>query len=183
LQSCCRHQTPCKKKPKFLGLGFGIKRLAIPYFRMANCHTIIGAKRFHFRVRDGIGWFTLAMVTKQTGVGRFKTQGSKQRRYYSLSALSLFTLLFILSFFASACRLPLVNSFQASAALGYSLSPWPFACFSEICNVGFSHLKASAVSGRLVAPGVFTLGLSPCACFTQTDWVLYGQASRAISTR
>ena len=35
---------------------------------MANCHTIIGAKRFHFRVRDGIGWFTLAMVTKQTGV-------------------------------------------------------------------------------------------------------------------
>ena len=42
--------------------------MAIPYFRMANCHTIIGAKRFHFRVRDGIGWFTLAMVTKQTGV-------------------------------------------------------------------------------------------------------------------
>ena len=35
---------------------------------MANCHTIIGAKRFHFRVRDGIGWFTFAMVTKQTGV-------------------------------------------------------------------------------------------------------------------
>ena len=35
---------------------------------MANCHTIIGAKRFHFRVRDGIGWFTLAMVTKQFGL-------------------------------------------------------------------------------------------------------------------
>ena len=35
---------------------------------MANCHTIIGAKWFHFRVRDGIGWFTFAMVTKQTGV-------------------------------------------------------------------------------------------------------------------
>ncbi len=35
------------------------------YFHMATCHTIIGAERFHFRVRDGIGWFTLAMVTKQ----------------------------------------------------------------------------------------------------------------------
>ena len=35
---------------------------------MTNCHTIIGAKRFHFRVRDGFGWFTLAMVTKQFGV-------------------------------------------------------------------------------------------------------------------
>ena len=38
------------------------------YFHMATCHTIIGAKRFHFRVRDGIGWFTLAMFTKQTGL-------------------------------------------------------------------------------------------------------------------
>ena len=47
---------------------FWIRRLAIPYFHMANCHTIIGAKRFHFRVRDGFGWFTLAMVTKQFGV-------------------------------------------------------------------------------------------------------------------
>ena len=60
-----------KKKPKHKCLGFNIKRLAIPYFRMANCHTIIGAKRFHFRVRDGIGWFTFAMVTKQTGVVGF----------------------------------------------------------------------------------------------------------------
>jgi hypothetical protein len=57
-----------KKKPKCLDLGLFFKSLAIPYFHMANCHTIIGAKRFHFRVRDGIGWFTLAMVTKQTGV-------------------------------------------------------------------------------------------------------------------
>ena len=49
-------------------MGFLNKSLAIPYFHMANCHTIIGAKWFHFRVRDGIGWFTFAMVTKQTGV-------------------------------------------------------------------------------------------------------------------
>ena len=43
-------------------------RLAIPYFRTAKCRTIIGARRFHFRVRDGSGWFTPAMVTKQFGV-------------------------------------------------------------------------------------------------------------------
>ena len=60
-----------QKKTQALCLGFNIKSLAIPYFRMANCHTIIGAKRFHFRVRDGIGWFTFAMVTKQTGVVGF----------------------------------------------------------------------------------------------------------------
>ena len=47
--------------------GFCFWGLAIPYFHMANCHTIIGTKRFHFRVRDGSGWFTLAMVTKQFG--------------------------------------------------------------------------------------------------------------------
>lgn len=57
-----------KKTQAVVGLGRLVGRLAIPYFRMANCHTIIGAKRFHFRVRDGIGWFTLAMVTKQFGV-------------------------------------------------------------------------------------------------------------------
>ncbi len=60
------HKKPqCSLWPRW---GFVFKRLAIPYFHMANCHTIIGAKRFHFRVRDGIGWFTLAMVTKQFGV-------------------------------------------------------------------------------------------------------------------
>ncbi len=29
-------------------------------------HTIIGAERFHFRVRNGIGWFTLAMAARQS---------------------------------------------------------------------------------------------------------------------
>ena len=29
-------------------------------------HTIIGAKRFHFRVRNGIGWFPLAISARQT---------------------------------------------------------------------------------------------------------------------
>ena len=31
-------------------------------------HTIIGAERFHFRVRNGIGWFTLAIAARQTGM-------------------------------------------------------------------------------------------------------------------
>ncbi len=33
---------------------------------MVNNHTIIGAKRFHFRIRDGIGWFTFAITAKKT---------------------------------------------------------------------------------------------------------------------
>ena len=37
------------------------------YFRMGRPQTIIGAKWFHFRVRDGIGWFTLAMVARKIG--------------------------------------------------------------------------------------------------------------------
>lgn len=31
-----------------------------------NSHTIIGAERFHFRVRNGIGWFPFAMAASQT---------------------------------------------------------------------------------------------------------------------
>ena len=85
-----------KKKPKHCYLGFNIKSLAIPYFRMANCHTIIGAKRFHFRVRDGIWWFTLAMVTKQTGVSVLQPTSLQQVFYEPwlfLASVSLYSLL------------------------------------------------------------------------------------------
>ena len=34
---------------------------------MGKPQTIIGAERFHFRVRDGIGWFPLAMAARQAG--------------------------------------------------------------------------------------------------------------------
>lgn len=34
------------------------------YFHMGKPHTIIGAERFHFRVRNGIGWVTLAIAAK-----------------------------------------------------------------------------------------------------------------------
>jgi hypothetical protein len=62
-----------QKKAQGLWPWAWVWRLAIPYFRTASCRTIIGARRFHFRVRDGSGWFTPAMVTKQFGVpGRGK---------------------------------------------------------------------------------------------------------------
>ena len=37
------------------------------YFHM-RMHTIIGAKAFHVPVRDGKGWFHLAMVVRQKGL-------------------------------------------------------------------------------------------------------------------
>ena len=54
-----------KKTPCAVGRrGFWYGCLAVPYFRM-GVHTIIGAGRFHFRGRDGIGWFTPAMAARQ----------------------------------------------------------------------------------------------------------------------
>ena len=57
-----------KKNPKPFGLGFWVRSLAVPYFRM-GVHTIIGAGRFHFRGRDGIGWFPPAMAARQFVAG------------------------------------------------------------------------------------------------------------------
>ena len=115
--------SQAKKNPsRSLDGFFRVKCLAIPYFRMETFHTIIGAKRFHFRVRDGIGWFTLAMVTKQTGV---------------------------------------VDSFNASTAPAVPLS---MDCLRKSVHTSQNSLKP---------------GYHSC---TQTAWVLYGQASRAIST-
>ena len=37
------------------------------YSRMATGQTTIGAERFHFRVRNGIGWFPLANAVRQNG--------------------------------------------------------------------------------------------------------------------
>ena len=37
------------------------------YFHMGRPHTIIGAEWFHFRVRDGIGWYPNAVVAGRTG--------------------------------------------------------------------------------------------------------------------
>jgi len=36
---------------------------------MGRPHTTIGAERFHFRVRNGIGWFPLAIAARKFGLG------------------------------------------------------------------------------------------------------------------
>ena len=52
-----------KKNPAFL-LGFSlITSLTITYFH-TGCSTIIGAELFHGPVRDGKGWYQLAMVIR-----------------------------------------------------------------------------------------------------------------------
>ena len=84
---------------------------------MGKPQTIIGAECFHFRVRDGIGWFPLAMAARQ-------------------------------------------------------------ACGKADKNTYFSH------------PGMLSKRFDRCGCLTTTNnlhsleaaWVLYGQASRSIST-
>ena len=56
-----------KKSPRrFPYGGFVVKSLAVTYFRIDKANTSIGAERFHFRVRKGIGWFPLAMAARQT---------------------------------------------------------------------------------------------------------------------
>ena len=67
-----------RKKPPMpvLHRGFMNNCLAVSYFHMGKPHTIIGAERLHFRVRDGIGWFPLAIATKQN----CKSEG--RRRYF-----------------------------------------------------------------------------------------------------
>ena len=47
----------------------GLNRcLTMSYSHMGRPHTTIGAERFHCWVREGIRWFTLAMVVRQFGL-------------------------------------------------------------------------------------------------------------------
>ena len=55
-----------KQKPLSSGELRGSKKiLAVTYSHMGRPHTSIGAERLHFRVRDGIGWFPLAMAARK----------------------------------------------------------------------------------------------------------------------
>lgn len=47
-----------------LSFRFSKWSLAVTYFHMGRPHTIMGAEWFHFRVRKGIGWVTLAIAAK-----------------------------------------------------------------------------------------------------------------------
>src|SRR3569623_792426 len=58
-------KTPkAKARSKLIGPS-EIKPLAVTYSRM-RMHTTIGAGAFHFRVREGIGWFHTAMAARET---------------------------------------------------------------------------------------------------------------------
>jgi hypothetical protein len=61
-----REASPSNKKPLTLKRsGVGIRCLAVSYSHMGKPHTTIGAEHFHFRVRNGIGWFLLAMAARR----------------------------------------------------------------------------------------------------------------------
>lgn len=59
-------QRKKRPRPENRSGSFVHQSLAVSYFHMGRPHTIIGAERFHFRVRKGIGWFPLAMAARQT---------------------------------------------------------------------------------------------------------------------
>jgi hypothetical protein len=44
---------------------------------MAYRHTIISAKAFHFRVRDGNGWDHLAMATRLSDMSGYRTMSKR----------------------------------------------------------------------------------------------------------
>jgi len=53
-----------QKQPSLVFTGLGCYNLATTYSRGTCRPTTIGAAAFHFRVRDGNGWFHRAMVTR-----------------------------------------------------------------------------------------------------------------------
>ena len=54
-----------RKAPPEALTGLCNRSLTMTYSHMGKPHTTIGAKSFHFWVRNGIRWFQLAMVVKQ----------------------------------------------------------------------------------------------------------------------
>jgi hypothetical protein len=123
-----------KKTPASAIPGFTIKSLAVTYFHMGKPHTIIGAEQFHFRVRDGIGWFPLAKAARQTV---WKETGDDPD-------------------FQKINRDTVILLHGKSGSVPYFLFLNSVSCIRY--------------------------GMSLSSTKTPTAWVLYGQASRAIST-
>ena len=63
-----------QKSPDLALAQTGHKELATTYSHRTYRPTTIGAKAFHFRVRNGTGWFHFAMVTRFP-VGIWKVKG------------------------------------------------------------------------------------------------------------
>ena len=59
-----------KEKPRFTGSGVLDKDPGDDLLLHGLSHTTIGASVFHFRVRDGIGWYHSAVVTRERVEGR-----------------------------------------------------------------------------------------------------------------
>ena len=59
-----------KEKRRPLGAAFWDKNPGDDLLLHGLGHTTIGAAAFHFRVRDGIGWFHSAMVARERVEGR-----------------------------------------------------------------------------------------------------------------
>jgi hypothetical protein len=55
-----------KKNPPFRGGFVYLRSWQCPTLAW-SCHTTIGAESFHFRVRDGNGWFQLANAARKDG--------------------------------------------------------------------------------------------------------------------
>ena len=148
-----------QKSPRPCGLGLGVWRLAIPYFRTANCRTIIGARRFHFRVRDGSGWCTPAMVTKQFGVqhgrkAKGRAPGLPLPRCRPCPLAPAVPCLFLCSH---------VPSFLSPAAVPSNCPSCPCRCFFGQGSCFLSR------QGPPLAPAFFRLGswaLAPFACLS-----------------
>ena len=68
-----------KTNPQPIGWGFGGKAPGDDLLSHGLSHTTIGAAAFHFRVRDGIGWFHSANFTRETvGASPSKKHGFRR---------------------------------------------------------------------------------------------------------
>ena len=77
-----------KESPTAWPSGFLGKKPGSVLLSHGNPHTIIGAEQFHFRVREGIGWFPLAMAARQFGREAALRHTSQIKNSGSLSVVS-----------------------------------------------------------------------------------------------
>ena len=68
--TCCGSRLRRKNKTPRIRRGFEGKDPGDDLLLHGLSHTTIGAVAFHFRVRDGIGWFHNAMFTRERVEGR-----------------------------------------------------------------------------------------------------------------
>src|SRR5687767_14858832 len=75
IHSRVRSSRAKRRTPDPFGSGLSGKAPGDDLLLHGLSHTTIGAAAFHFRVRDGIGWFHSAMVARERGEGRRRPSG------------------------------------------------------------------------------------------------------------